>query len=104
VEIIQNESVIETFEQSVQSDLIASIVDHLIQNHDLIPVIQPLPYIPAEKRAIIHDKPTYNGTKMAQSRELEEGYYLEVNLSWDQKQREIERLADACGLEVIIER
>jgi hypothetical protein len=102
VEIVQNGNVIETFEDSVQSDLIASVADYLIQNHNLIPAIQPLPYIPAEKRAIIHDNPTYNGTKMAQPRELEEGYYLEVNLSWDQKKREMERLAKACGLEVTI--
>jgi hypothetical protein len=39
---------------------------------------------------------------MAQPRELGEGYYLEVNLSWGQKKREMERLADACGLEVTI--
>jgi Mg2+ and Co2+ transporter CorA len=103
VEIVQNGDVIETFEDSVQSDLIASVVGHLIQNYELISAVQPLPYIPAEKRAIIHDTPTYNGTEMAQPRELEEGYYLEVNLSWSQKKREIERLAEACGVEVIIE-
>jgi hypothetical protein len=102
-EIVQEGDVIETFEDSVQSDLIASVVDYLIQNHDLIPAIQPLPYIPAKKRAIINDEPTYNDRQMKQPRELEQGYYLEVNLSWDQKQREIERLADACGLETIIE-
>jgi hypothetical protein len=39
---------------------------------------------------------------MKQPRELEEGYYLEVNLSWSQKKREMERLAGACGLEVTI--
>jgi hypothetical protein len=102
VEIVQDGNIIETFEDSVQSDLIASVFDYLIQDYDIIPAVQPLPYIPAEKRAIIHNTPTYNGTEMAQPRELGEGYYLEVNLSWGQKKREMERLADACGLEVTI--
>jgi predicted type IV restriction endonuclease len=102
VEIVQQKDVIETFENPVQSDLMASIVNYLIQNHDLISAIEPLPYIPAEKRAIIHDTPTYNDRQMKQPRELEEGHFLEVNLSWNQKKREMKRLADACGLEVTI--
>ena len=102
VEIVQGGNVIETFEDSVQSDLMASVVNYLVENYDLIDAVQPLPYIPAEKRAIINDSPAYNDTEMAQPRELEEEYYLEVNLSWGQKKREMERLADACGLEVTI--
>lgn len=97
-------SVVKTYSATHRFDgRYPSVVDYLIQNHDLIPAIQPLPYIPAERRAIIHDTPTYNRTEMAQPRELEEGYYLEVNLSWGQKKQQIERLADACGLEVTIE-
>jgi hypothetical protein len=103
VEIVQDSNVIETFEDSVQSDLMASVVNYLVENYDLIDAVQPLPYIPAEKRAIINDSPAYNDTEMAQPRELEEGYYLEVNLSWGQKKREMERLADGCGLEINIE-
>lgn len=41
---------------------------------------------------------------MAQPRELEQGYYLEVNLSWGQKQREIQRMAEACGLKANVEK
>jgi hypothetical protein len=37
---------------------------------------------------------------MKKARELEQGYYLELNLSWDQKQREMERMAETCGVEV----
>jgi predicted type IV restriction endonuclease len=103
VDIFQDGNVIETFEGSIQSDLMASVVNYLVESHDLISAIEPLPYIPAKKRAIINDEPTYSDRQMKQPRELEQGYYLEVNLSWDQKQRELERLADACGLEVIIE-
>ena len=103
VEIVQDGNVIETFEDSVQSELIASVVAYFIQDHGLISAVQPLPYIPAEKRAIIHDAPSYNGREMAQPRELDEGYYLEVNLSWGQKKREMKRLSDICGVEVAIE-
>lgn len=104
VEITQDEHVVETFEDSVQSDLLASVVNYLIQTHSLILAIEPLPYIPGKKRAIVNDEPTYNGEEMAQPRELEQGHYLEVNLSWGQKQREIQRLVKTCDLEATIER
>ena len=102
VDIFRDGNVTETFEDSVQSDLIASVVNYLVESHDLISAIEPLPYIPAKKRAIINDEPTYNDRQVKQPRELVEGYYLEVNLSWGQKKQEMERLADACGLEVTI--
>jgi hypothetical protein len=103
VELTQAEQVVETFEDSIQSDLLASVVNYLIQSQNLMSAIEPLPYIPGKKRAIINDEPTYNGEEMAQPRELGQEYYLEVNLSWGQKKREMERLADACGVEVDIE-
>jgi hypothetical protein len=101
-EISQSGDVAESFTDSVQSDLMASIVNYLIQNHDLISAIEPLPYIPAKNRAIVNDEPTYNDKEMKQARELEQEYYLEVNLSWDQKQRELGRMAEACGVEISI--
>lgn len=104
IEIVQNGDSIATFEDSVQSDLMASVVAYLLQNHDLISEVEPLPYIPGKKRAIINDEPTYNGEEMAQPRELEQGYYVEMNLSWDQKKREMERLADDCSLGITIDR
>jgi hypothetical protein len=74
----------------------ASVVSYLLQNHNLISELTPLPYIPGKTRAIIHDEPNYNGRGMAQSRELEDEYYVELNLNWDQKKREMERVANAC--------
>lgn len=103
VEIVQDGNVIATFEDSVQSDLMTSVVEYLVQNHDLISAIQPLPYIPGDTRALINDSPAYNDTTMKQPRELEEDYYLEVNLSWGQKKRELERLAEACNVAVNVE-
>jgi hypothetical protein len=102
VEISQEGNVIETFEDSVQSSLMLSVVDYLVQNHDLISAVQPLPYIPGKKRAIINDSPTYNEREMAQPQELAQEYYLEVNLSWEQKKREMRRLAQACNLEATV--
>jgi hypothetical protein len=49
VEIVRDGNVIETFGNSVQSELIASVADYLIQNHNLIPAIEPLPFIPGKK-------------------------------------------------------
>lgn len=103
VELAQDGTVIEEFEDTVQSGLISSVVSYLIQNHGLVSAIEPLPYIPGNTRAIINDDPSYNERDMAQPRELEQGYYLEVNLSWAQKKREIHRLANTCGLEVTVD-
>ena len=104
VELVESNEVVATFEDAVQSDLLAAVVDYLIQNYDLISAIEPLPYIPGKKRAIVSSEPTYDDTEMAQPRETEQGYYLEVNLSWEQKQREIKRMAQACGLEATVEK
>lgn len=103
VELAENGDIEERFEDAVQSDLMAAVVNYLLRSHDLVSDLTPLPYIPGKKRAIIHDEPTYNGTEMAQPRELEDGQYVELNLNWDQKKREIRRMANMCGLEVTIE-
>jgi len=83
-----------------QSDLLAAAVTYLIEHESLIDQLEPLPYIPGKTRAILNDEPTYNDREMAQHREIAGGYYLEVNLSWSQKQREITRMADACDVTV----
>lgn len=92
-----------TFQDTVQADLMKSVVEYFIEEHNLVSAIRPLPYIPGKKRAIINDKPTYDGNEMAQPHELAQGYYIELNLSWSQKKREIERMADSCGLDVSID-
>jgi hypothetical protein len=101
--LARNRGIEEQFENTVQSDLMIAVVDYLIQTHNLVSAVEPLPYIPGKKRAIINDEPTYNGSEMAQPREVGEGYYVEVNLSWPQKKREMERMADACGVDITVE-
>jgi len=75
-------------------------VRYLVSKHDLISVLEPLPYIPGRTRPIIHEQTSYNGKQMKQSRELPGGNYLEVNLSSGQKQRELERLVNQLQLSV----
>lgn len=84
-----------------QSDLMAATVSYLIKHESLVGRLGPLPCIPGDTRAILNDDPTYNGTEMAQHRAIAGEYYLEVNLNWSQKQRELTRMADAC--DVIVE-
>lgn len=103
VAVIEDGDTVETFQNTVQSDLMNSVVNHLVENYDLVSAIRPLPYIPGKKRAIINDETSYNGNEMAQPQELRQGYYVELNLSWSQKEREMERMADRCGLDITID-
>jgi len=86
------------FGTSQQVDAFVDAVDHLISAHDLMAALGPLPYIPGRTRPIIHDASSFQGTQMKQPRTVTDGYVLETNLSAAQKQRELQRLADHCGL------
>ena len=86
---------------SQQADVFTEAVDYLVRNHNLISEIEPLPYIPGRTRPIIHDENSFEGKQMKQPRELAGRYYLEVNLSSEQKRRELRRLVDQYDLEVV---
>lgn len=101
MELTVDGSTIQKFTNTVQSELLILTVDYLIESHGLISEIEPLPYIPGQKRAIINDEPTYDSEEMALPRELADGHYLETNLSWEQKKREVRRMAEACGVGVV---
>jgi predicted type IV restriction endonuclease len=88
------------FAASQQADVFVEVVDHLIGDHDVITKIKPLPYIPGRTRPIIHTQTTAAGKEMKQPREVSSGYYVEVNLSSDQKQRELKRLVDECDVDL----
>lgn len=87
---------------SVQRELLVNSVAYLIEHESLIQRLD-LPYIPGRKRAIIHHEPSYNGERMADARKVGGEYYIEVNLSWRQKERELERLADVCDVSAEIQ-
>ena len=88
---------------SQQADVFIEAVDYLVRNHNLISEIEPLPYIPGRTRPIIHDEDSFERKQMKQPRELAGEYYVEVNLSSGQKQREIGRLVERGGITVQFE-
>lgn len=99
VRVMDGDSV-STFSGNSQSEVLVEVVDFLATNHDVVSKVEPLPYIPGRTRAIIHDSPRYNGREMKQPKELSNGYVVEANLSATQKQREVRRLVERCGLAV----
>ncbi len=85
-----------------QSDVMADAVDYLIQNHDLISRIEPLPCVPGNKNALINDQPVHPDDErdMRTYRELTNGYYLFTSFNKRDKKRHIERLAYKCDLDI----
>lgn len=100
IEIIKDGNALAEFTGARQVDPFVETVRYLVSKHDLISVLEPLPYIPGRTRPIIHEQTSYNGKQMKQSRELPGGNYLEVNLSSGQKQRELERLVNQLQLSI----
>lgn len=88
------------FTANQQVDVFVEAVDHLLRNHDVIAEIEPFPYIPGRTRPIIHTQTAAAGKEMKQPRGVGDGYYVEVNLSSGQKQRELKRVASKCDAEV----
>ena len=88
-----------------QRHVMGVAVTSLIENHDLISQIKPLPYIPGRRKVIINDQTIYpnEDKEMRAPRELTGGYYLETHDNKQGKKREIRRLAEKCGLEVTFE-
>lgn len=88
---------------SNQTDAMAKAVNHLIEHHDLISQIEPLPFTPGRKKALINTQPTYpdGEEEMRTYREVGGGkYYLDTHASKVQKKRDLQRLADQCGVEI----
>mgnify|MGYP006280650245 CR=1 FL=1 len=98
IQFDDGETVIAEFEDTQQVNVFLEAVVYLMRNHDLISSLEPLPYIPGRTRPIIHDRTSVSGKEMKQPRQLSGGYYLETNLSSTQKQRELNRLVERCGL------
>lgn len=99
---LQNEGeALAIFSDSGQSDVMAEAVSYLIENYDLISEIEPLPYIPGRKKAIINDKPSspHDEKAMRLPRELSCPYYLETHDNKEGKKRTVCDLTEQCGLE-----
>lgn len=91
-----------TFSNDEQADVMADVVNHLIENFDLASEIEPLPYIPGNEKAIINDKPSspHNEEEMKTYRELNNGYYLDAHLNKKDKKSHLRRLAEKSGLDI----
>ncbi|WP_255150396.1 type I restriction enzyme HsdR N-terminal domain-containing protein [Halorarius halobius] len=102
IEIQGDESTLVVLDGDNQSDVMANAVDYLIQNHDLISRVEPLPYVPGNKNALINNQPVHpDGERdMRTYRELTNGYYLFTSFNKRDKKRHIQRLADKCDLAV----
>jgi len=102
IEIRGDSSTLVVLNGDNQSDVMANAVDYLIQNHDLISRIEPLPYVPGNKNALINNQPVHPDDErdMRTYRELTDGYYLFTSFNKRDKKRHIERLADKCDLDI----
>jgi predicted type IV restriction endonuclease len=102
IEIQRGGSTLVVLDGDNQSDVMANAVDYLIQNHDLISRVEPLPYVPGNKNALINNQPVHpDGERdMRTYRELTNGYYLFTSFNKRDKKRHIQRLANKCDLAV----
>lgn len=83
-----------------QSQVMANAVNYLIQEHNLIERISPLPYVPGRKKAVINNQPTYPDSEehMRHYKKLEGGYYLDTHYKKEDKIRRMREIARECGL------
>jgi len=102
IKIMNGDTAIATLSDDNQSDTMAEAANYLIENHDLISVLEPLPYVPGRKNALINDQPVHPDGKgeMRTYRELTNGYYLFTSFNKKDKKRHVQRFAEKCGLEV----
>lgn len=101
IKILNDETTLATFGNDKQSVVMAEAVNYLIENHDLISKIEPMPYIPGREKAIINNEPTspHDGQEMRRYKELIGGYYLDTNTNKNTKNRLFQELAYKCNLE-----
>jgi len=102
IEIQGDGSTLVVLDGDNQSDVMANAVDYLIQNHGLVSRVEPLPYVPGNKNALLNNQPVHpDGERdMRTYRELTNGYYLFTSFNKRDKKRHIQRLADKCDLAV----
>lgn len=105
IKIRNDGATLATFADDNQSDVMADTVNYLVENHDLIAKVGPLPYVPGKKNAMLNDRPAHpdGEREMRTYRELTDGYYLYTSLNKESKMRHVERFAERCGLGVEFE-
>lgn len=81
-----------------QTEAMVKATDYLIDNHGLVQKIE-IPWVPGRSKAIINDSEEWDRADAVYKR-LKNGYYVDTKLSNTSKQREIKRMAQACGVDV----
>lgn len=98
---IESENDTTRFAGDTQTEAMAAVVDFLINEHQLIDAISPLPFVPGKKNAMLHDQPVHpTGSEMRFYQEVGDGYYLNANLSKDAKKRQLRRFSDLCDVSI----
>ncbi|ELZ25894.1 type I restriction enzyme HsdR N-terminal domain-containing protein [Natrinema limicola] len=102
IEIGNDKTTLATLSGENQTDALHEAVNYLIENHDLISKIEPLPYIPGREKAIINDEPTspHDEEAMRVYRELPDSNYIDTHMSKEGKKRHLRKLTERCDLEV----
>lgn len=102
VKITGGQSIAATFSGKNQTDALHEVVNYLVESHDLISKVSPLPYIPGREKAIINDEPTspHDDEAMRVYRELPGGYYIDTHMSKKGKMRHLRKLANKCDLDI----
>lgn len=102
IEFSDENGTLAVLSDGTQTEAMGKAVNYLLENHDLISGIEPLPYIPGRNKAVINDEPTspHDEQAMRQYQELTDGYYLDTHMNKDRKRDLIRELAAKCGLEV----
>lgn len=96
-----NGTVVESFSEPNQSTAMAAAVDCLISEYDVVDEIEPLPYVPGRKNAVLNTEPEHpSGEEMKQYREVSGDCYIDTNMNAQQKRRNLRRFVERCGLSV----
>ena len=104
ITLYEGEDAIQSFADESQADTMAAAVDLLIQEFGLVEELEPLPYVPGKKNAILSSEPRHpSGDGMRMHRELSSGYFLNVALNQDSKKRYVKRFSQYCGLSATFE-
>ncbi|MFA1612178.1 type I restriction enzyme HsdR N-terminal domain-containing protein [Halobellus rubicundus] len=102
IRFLRNGDEIQRVNGDVQSEVVASAVEYLIQEEELTDEID-IPYIPGTgrgNRALINHRPEHpNGNNMKGSKPIAGDFYLLTHMSSDDKIRYTMELADKVGIE-----
>ena len=91
--------VVASFSEDSQSDTMAKAVEYLIEEQGLLDDVS-LPYVPGKKYAILNDVPKdAEGNEMRLYRQVSD-IYVSTAMNKSQKERNITRFAEKCGLSV----